>query len=274
MSQSNHTLPEAKELFVSDEDAYKANKYLAIVNRPVHSDFLKRHPTLVNKDRSPYWYLPIDKVEWLLTRIYGAFWKREILTSYVAFNAAVVVVRLHFCIPGTDTWLFHDGIGSAPIQMAKGANAADLSAIKHDGTQKAFPSALSYALSNAASRIGKIFGSDLNKEDPMIFMGANMEMFEDGPAPVGAQPNYNQAPMGAQPTPPPVQQQAPSPNPAPVYPPAHHPNEGQIARDNYYATPQYQTPAYQPPQPPQQQVQQQAPAPQQQVNPFLNPNDL
>lgn len=268
MSQSTHTLPEAKDLFVSDEDAYKGNKYLAIVNRPVHTDFLKRHPTLTNKDRSPYWYLPIDKVEWLLTRIYGAFWKREILKSYVAFNAAVVEVRVHFCIPNTDIWLFHDGIGSAPIQMAKGANAADLSAIKHDGTQKAFPSALSYAVSNAASRIGKIFGSDLNKEDPMIFMGANMEMFEDGPAPVGTQPDYNKAPMGAQP----VQQQAYQQPQNPVYPPVHHPNEGQIARDNYYAQPKYQTPAYTPPQPPQQaQVQQPQ---QQQANPFLNPNDL
>lgn len=172
--QSNHKLPSFADLQQSDETAFKADDFLQLVNRPCPAEWLKDHPMVKIKVRGQWQqlkYLPIDKVRWLLTRAFGAFVKEEILSVQQHFNSEVVTVRLHYCIPGTNVWLYQDGVGAVSVQTDKGEAAANLGAIKADGVMKAAPAAASFAVSNAAAKIGKVFGGDINKDDALEFTG-------------------------------------------------------------------------------------------------------
>ena len=62
-------------------------------------------------------------------------------------------------------------MGAVAVQTDKGETAANLSAIKSDGVMKAAPAAASFAVSNAAAKIGKVFGGDINKDDALEFTG-------------------------------------------------------------------------------------------------------
>ena len=65
--------------------------------------------------------------------------------------------------------LFQDGVGAAPLQTDKGAGAVDFNAIKSDAVMKAAPAAESYAVKDAAEKIGKLFGKDMNRADQILY---------------------------------------------------------------------------------------------------------
>ena len=62
-----------------------------------------------------------------------------------------------------------DGLGAAPIQTKSGASPVDHSAVLTDAVMKALPAAESYALKDAADKLGKLFGSDLGRKDSAEF---------------------------------------------------------------------------------------------------------
>lgn len=173
--KSDHALPTVAELHQqNNEIAFKHNELLLLLNKPVHTSWIKKHETVkvkINGQMVPLQYLPIDKVRFLLTRIFGLFWYDEIVKYSSEFNSCCVHIRLHYCIPGTNKWLFKDGVGAVGVQTNKDASAADLSAIKANGVMLALPAAASYALSNAAEKLGDMFGANLNKSDAIMFAG-------------------------------------------------------------------------------------------------------
>jgi len=181
--QSTHKLPAFADLQRPDNEI--EDKFLALINRPCPTEWLKNHPQIKVKNSQgqyvPLKYLPIDKVEFLLTRVFGAFHLVEVLRESVMFNSIGVTARLHYCVPGTDIWLYKDGCGAAPVQTDRGESAANLAAVKSDGVQKAFPAALSYAVSNAAARIGKVFGADINKDDAFEYAGTYAQQQQAAP---------------------------------------------------------------------------------------------
>lgn len=187
MINSDHKLPSLAEIHSSDEVAFAHNELLKLLNKPCYEPWVKEHPIVkikVNGHMSPLRYLPIDKVRFLLTRIFGLFWNDEIIHYSTELNSAVVHVRLHYCLPGTDVWMYKDGIGAVGLQTDKGASASDLSLIKSDAFMKAMPSASSFALSNAAEKLGSLFGSLLNKSDAVMYMGLNnITTQKEAPAP-------------------------------------------------------------------------------------------
>jgi len=117
-------------------------------------------------------YLPIDKVEYLLTRIFQE-WKCEVISYSNLFNSVSCHVRLHFKNPLTGEWNFQDGVGAFDVQTEKGASAADLSKINANAVMKALPAAKSYALKDAAEMLGQLFGSNLNRKDTIAFAGSH-----------------------------------------------------------------------------------------------------
>lgn len=167
--QTEHKIPTFAELQQNSEEAYAYDEFLKLVHTSPPAEWVKDHDQLKIKVRGQwvaYKYLPIDKVEFMLHRIFGANgWKREILREGIMFNAMYVTIRLWYKIPKTNEWLFHDGIGAQGVQVDKGESAANMAAIKSDAIQKGLPSAASYALGNAAEKIGEIFGANLNKID-------------------------------------------------------------------------------------------------------------
>jgi hypothetical protein len=172
---SERPLPTLAELHQDVQAAFKNDQFKLLLNQPPHTSWLKKHPLETTKNdqgqKVPTEYLPIDKIEFMLDRIFQE-WKIEVLQATVMFQSIAVTVRLHYKSPVTGEWCFHDGVGAKSVQTNQGASAADLSAIKDAAVQMALPSAKSFAIKDAAEHLGALFGRDLNRRDVVMFAGA------------------------------------------------------------------------------------------------------
>jgi hypothetical protein len=159
-----HTLPKIQDLY-SDVPMAQANDQLtALLNQPAKADWIKEHPFITG-----YKYLPIDKVEFLLKKIFKKY-TIEILREGVAFNGVYVVVRVHYLNPITNQMDFHDGIGAKELQVKKGMSPADLANINSGALAMAFPIAKSVAIKDACDHLGTVFGSNINRKDAGVIL--------------------------------------------------------------------------------------------------------
>jgi hypothetical protein len=156
-------LPKIQELQLDPKEAFKYDQLKAITNEPPIQKFIKQHPFAKGVK-----YIPIDKIEFLLDRIFQQ-WRVEVKDYQQLFNSVTVSVRLHYLDPITGQWNYHDGVGAVGIQTDKGKAASDLTAVKQDAVMKALPAAKSYAIKDAAEHFGALFGRDLNRKDTMAF---------------------------------------------------------------------------------------------------------
>ncbi len=175
MTKTARQLPKLNELHHDPDTAFKNDEFNYLVNQQPFEKWIKRHPivTVLNDEgkNTKLQYLPVEKVELLLTRIFQ-HWRREVVSVQLILNSVVAHVRLHYLHPVTGEWEFHDGVGACPIQTKSGAAAGDFSQLQTSGVQMAAPAAVSYALKDAAECIGKLFGKDLNRRDTSAFSGA------------------------------------------------------------------------------------------------------
>lgn len=158
-----HKLPTLQELYANPEELMKSDQLQVILNGTPPASWIKVHPYIKN-----YKYLPIDKVEYLLKRIFKRY-RIEVLREGTSFNGVFVVVRVHYLHPITGEWDFHDGIGAAQLQTAAGKSAADLANINNGALSMAFPIAKTIAIKDACDHFGTTFGSDLNRKDTLQF---------------------------------------------------------------------------------------------------------
>lgn len=157
-------LPTIAELFDDNiEVAGRVESINAILNHPPKESWIKTHPHIANHK-----YIPIDKVEYLLRRIFKKY-EIEILREGTAFNGVFVVVRVHYLDPATNEMRYHDGIGAAQLQTKKGASAADLGNINNGAVSMAFPIAKTLAVKDACDHFGELFGANLNRKDTIPF---------------------------------------------------------------------------------------------------------
>lgn len=170
-------LPKIADLHHDLEVAFKNDELNLLLNQPVPKTWLRNHPTATkevevdgNKVKVPVVYIPIERVEFLLTRIFQQ-WKVEVISYQQLFQSVAVQVRLHYVSPLDGNWYYQDGLGAVGVQTDKGKSAADLAAIKSDAVMKALPAAESYAVKDAAEKLGKLFGKDLNRREDMAFDG-------------------------------------------------------------------------------------------------------
>lgn len=172
MANNERNLPTLADL-TSDVEAYaKQDKLNYLLNQPVPEKWVKKHPIIKKeildekglKRRVAYEYLPIDKVEFLLRRIFKNY-KIEILREGALFNAVYCTVRIHYTNIITGEWHYHDGTGAWSLQLDKGASASDLNAIKSGAVTMALPLAKTLAIKDAADMFGTLFGANLNRQD-------------------------------------------------------------------------------------------------------------
>jgi hypothetical protein len=166
-------LPTLQELFDDSlELAGKSEGLNAILNVNPPSKWISKHPYIKVKDEHgnpvPYEYLPIDKVEYLLRKIFKSY-HVEITGQGTAFNGVWVTVRIHYFNPALNDWSYSDGIGAVQLQTAKGTSPADLANINNGAIAMAFPAAKSYAIKDAAEMIGNIFGSNVSRKNTVPF---------------------------------------------------------------------------------------------------------
>lgn len=169
-------LPTLAELYEDDhEKAFKSEALNHILNQEPKANWICEHPIIKlrykveGKDVSvPYRYLPIDKVEFLLRKIFKIY-NIEITGQGTSFNGVWVTVRIHYYHPVLKRMEFHDGIGAQQLQTKAGASPADMININNGAVSMAFPIAKTIAVKDACHHFGKLFGCDLNRRDTSNF---------------------------------------------------------------------------------------------------------
>ena len=152
------------DLIESDKVIEMANldEFNSLINQPPPAKWVKTNPYANNSK-----YLPIDKVEFLLRKIFKDV-DIEVLRESVMFNAVTVTVRIHYTHPVTGKRGFKDGVGASQIQVKKGTSPADMANINNNAVEMALPKAKSQAIKDACDTLGRIFGSDLNRKDIIV----------------------------------------------------------------------------------------------------------
>lgn len=164
MELATQRLPTVAELFADNiQDAFKSEQLNLLLNQPPNPKWIKEHPYIKG-----YNYIPIDKVEYLLRRIFKRF-RIEITGQGTAFNGVWVTVRVHYLNPATNELDYHDGIGACQLQTKSGTSPSDLININNGAIAMAFPLAKTVAVKDACDHFGKLFGCDLNRKDALPF---------------------------------------------------------------------------------------------------------
>jgi hypothetical protein len=162
--QTTNALPTLQELFSDNiEVVGKAESLNAILNTPPPDKWVKEHPYI--KDHK---YLPIDKVEYLLRKLFKRY-QIAITGQGTSFNGVWVTVRVKYMDPVNGEWNYCDGIGACELQVQKGKSPADLANINRGAISMAFPIAKTLAIKDACELIGNIFGANLNRKDTIPF---------------------------------------------------------------------------------------------------------
>ena len=157
-------LPTLTELFSeSIEVAGKSEALNVLLNTQPPVKWVKEHPFIKG-----YKYLPIDKIEHLLRKIFKKY-RIEVLREGTAFNGVYVVVRVHYLSPATGEMEYHDGIGACQLQTKSGTSPADLININNGALSMAFPIAKTIAIKDACDHFGVVFGCNLNRKDIIPF---------------------------------------------------------------------------------------------------------
>lgn len=157
-------LPTIAELYANDKlpSLQRDSLFQVLVNQEPKKEWIKIHP--MTKDP----YIPIERIEWLLANIFLKT-KVEIKDSKMIGNSILVTIRLHYFNHVDGEWMWQDGIGAAPLQTDKGAGAIEWDKIKANAVQIGAPAAESYAVKDAAEKIGKLFGKDLNRKEVISY---------------------------------------------------------------------------------------------------------
>jgi len=169
----NNNLPKIQELYNDTVIAKKESQLNVLLNCEPNEKWLRMHPVAKGVT-----YIPIERIEYLLTNIF-LVWNIEVKEIKLIANSVVVTVRLHYKDPVTGEMQFHDGIGAAPLQTDKDAGAINFDKIKSNAVMLAAPSAESYAIKDAAEKLGKLFGKDLNRSDKIMYDNIGKKFIED-----------------------------------------------------------------------------------------------
>jgi hypothetical protein len=162
---SENKTPIIQELYENQELALQQDQINVILNQPPPLKWVKEHPYV-----SGHFYLPIDKVEFMLKKLFKKT-RIEILREGISFNGVYVVVRVWYQDILTSEMDFHDGIGAIQLQTKKGTSPADLVNVNNGAISMAYPIAKTLAIKDACDHFGSIFGSNLNRKDYLPFSG-------------------------------------------------------------------------------------------------------
>lgn len=156
-------LPKIQDLYLDRQEAFKEDVLLTLLNNEPKKEWVKEHPFIRG-----YKYLPIDKIEFLLQKIFKKY-RIEILREGTSFNGVYVCVRVWYKHPITGEMEFHDGIGAAQLQTKAGTSPSDLININNGALSMAYPMAKTIAIKDACDHFGNLFGANLNRKDVLNY---------------------------------------------------------------------------------------------------------
>jgi hypothetical protein len=159
-------IPTIAELMDGIKGIGKTEGLNALLNNPPPAAWIKEHPFVKGHK-----YLPIDKVEYLLRKIFKRY-KIEIRKTGMLLNAVEVTVRVYYLNPSTGEMDFYDGVGAQELQTQSksGPLKLDMSNINAGAVTMALPIAKSLAVKDACDHFGALFGCNLNRKDTVPFI--------------------------------------------------------------------------------------------------------
>lgn len=115
-----------------------------------------------------YDYVPVGVVEEALRQVFFRQVDFTIKQSYRDLNSFIVVARIKYRCPISQKKRKVDGIGAKALQQDSGAKVQDFNfTMKANALELGVGNAYSIAIKNAAKKLGKLFGSDLNRDDEL-----------------------------------------------------------------------------------------------------------
>ena len=117
----------------------------------------------INKAANNSKYLPISFVQMQLDEIYLGLWETVNFQWAVIANEIVGKIELRVFHPVAKVWLTRTGAAAAMIQQKSGSAITDIGAKGKNTLVKDFPHLEAECLKNAAKKLGKRFGRDLNR---------------------------------------------------------------------------------------------------------------
>ena len=156
-------IPTLTELYNDTALVNKQNQLNIILNAEPKKEWVRQHPFVKNLN-----YLPIERVEYLLTMIFTK-WRVEVKEIKLIANSIVTTVRVWVQDPITGDWDYQDGIGAMPIQVQKGSGATEFDKMNSSAVQIGSPASESFAIKDACEKFGRIFGKDLNRKDNISY---------------------------------------------------------------------------------------------------------
>lgn len=156
-------LPALNDLYNDVEIKEKENDLNFLLNQSPKKEWIKQHPYISNVS-----YIPIERIEYLLTKIFIK-WHVEVKNVQLLGNSIVVTIRLFYQSVFSQNEEWQDGVGAAPLQTDSGAGAIEFNKLKSSAIMMAAPAAETFAIKDAAEKLGKLFGKDLNRKDEISY---------------------------------------------------------------------------------------------------------
>ena len=162
--EKQNNLPTIAEIISGDMSIPgKLNTLNLLLNQDPPKKWIKEHPIAKGVR-----YLPIDKVEYLLTKIFVE-WYVEVKESKLLANSILTIIRLYYRNPVTGEICWTEGVGAAALQVNAGEKASDFDKLKFNAVEISAPKSKTQAIKDAAETLGKIFGKDLNRRDVLSY---------------------------------------------------------------------------------------------------------
>lgn len=122
------------------------------------------NPTEMKKDPKGFDYLPASFMQMELDEIFLGLWSWEVRSIQVVANEILIQGDLRVFHPITGQWIVRSGVGAAIIRQKKDSAITDIDGKIKDAITMDLPHAETDAFKNAAKKLGKRFGRDLNRK--------------------------------------------------------------------------------------------------------------
>lgn len=157
LATTNNQVATHQDRELMEDFIFKLEKFTSNLNHSPNPNKIAKH--------EGYEYLPISIVEKDLQRQFFGLIQYEIQSYQHVLNEFVVHARIKVYHPVLRQWLNYDGIGAGMFQQKKDTPIQDFFVYKTKNAGKlTVPNAYAEAIKNAAKKIGKRFGSDLNRK--------------------------------------------------------------------------------------------------------------
>lgn len=163
--------------FLSEiEGAEKISEKFRIINRVLNQEALLQKNLKAEMKRKgfnagkaqDFEYVPIEVVEEGLRQVFFRQVDFIIKQSYRDLNSFIVVATVQYKDPISNEQRTIDGIGAKAIQQDKNSKISDFNdTMKANGLELAVGIAYSRAIKNAAKKLGRAFGADLNRDEEL-----------------------------------------------------------------------------------------------------------